>query len=70
MVFSEIIYKPFCFHRFLWYAIPTPGLLAQVLVGKYANQLPLYRQEAIFGHPKLATYLRRAWPRTPTVACE
>jgi transposase len=45
-------------------------LLAQVLVGKYADHLPLYRQEAIFGHPKLATYLRRAWPRTPTVACD
>jgi len=29
--------------------IPTPGLLAQVLVGKYADHLPLYRQEAIFG---------------------
>ena len=29
--------------------IPTTGLLAQVLVGKYADHLPLYRQEAIFG---------------------
>ena len=29
--------------------IPTPGLLAQVLVNKYADHLPLYRQEAIFG---------------------
>jgi transposase len=29
--------------------IPTSGLLAQVLVAKYVDHLPLYRQEAIFG---------------------
>ena len=29
--------------------IPTAGLLAQVLVAKYADHLPLYRQESIFG---------------------
>ena len=29
--------------------IPTTGLLAQVLVNKFADHLPLYRQEAIFG---------------------
>jgi transposase len=29
--------------------IPTAGLLAQVLVAKYADHLPLYRQETIFG---------------------
>jgi transposase len=28
--------------------IPTAGLLAQVLVAKYADHLPLYRQEAIY----------------------
>ena len=28
--------------------IPTPGLLAQVLVAKYGDHLPLYRQEKIF----------------------
>ena len=28
--------------------IPTTGLLAQVLVAKFADHLPLYRQEAIF----------------------
>jgi len=28
--------------------VPTAGLLAQVLVAKYADHLPLYRQEAIF----------------------
>ena len=34
--------------------IPTTGLLAQVLVAKYVDHLPLYRQENIFGragHP-------------------
>ena len=34
--------------------IPTTGLLAQVLVGKFADHLPLYRQEAIFGRAGLA----------------
>ena len=29
--------------------LPTAGLLAQVLVAKYADHLPLYRQESIFG---------------------
>jgi transposase len=29
--------------------IPTAGLLAQVMVAKFADHLPLYRQEAIFG---------------------
>lgn len=28
--------------------LPGPGLLAQVAVGKYADHLPLYRQEGIF----------------------
>ncbi len=34
--------------------IPTAGLLAQVLVDKYADHLPLYRQEANFGRAGLA----------------
>jgi transposase len=34
--------------------IPTAGLLAHVLVAKYADHLPLYRQEAIFGRAGLA----------------
>ena len=34
--------------------IPTAGLLAQVLVAKYADHLPLYRQEAIFGRAGFA----------------
>lgn len=34
--------------------IPTAGLLAQVLVAKYIDHLPLYRQESIFGRAGLA----------------
>ena len=34
--------------------LPTTGLLAQVLVAKYADHLPLYRQEAIFGRAGFA----------------
>ena len=34
--------------------IPTTGLLAQVLVAKFADHLPLYRQEAIFGRSGVA----------------
>jgi transposase len=34
--------------------IPTTGLLAQVLVAKFADHLPLYRQEAIFARAGLA----------------
>jgi transposase len=29
--------------------IPTTGLLAHVLIAKYLDHLPLYRQEGIFG---------------------
>ncbi|MDI1251610.1 IS66 family transposase [Thermomonas sp.] len=34
--------------------IPTAGLLAQVLVAKYADHLPLYRQENLFARAGLA----------------
>jgi len=34
--------------------LPTTGLLAQVLVAKYADHLPLYRQEKIFERAGLA----------------
>jgi transposase len=34
--------------------IPTAGLLAHVLIAKYADHLPLYRQESIFGRAGLA----------------
>jgi transposase len=34
--------------------VPTTGLLAQVLVAKYLDHLPLYRQESIFARAGLA----------------
>jgi transposase len=34
--------------------IPTAGLLAVILIAKYLDHLPLYRQEAIFGRAGLA----------------
>lgn len=34
--------------------IPTAGLLAHVMVAKYSDHLPLYRQERIFGRAGLA----------------
>lgn len=34
--------------------IPTSGLLAHVMVAKFADHLPLYRQEAMFGRAGLA----------------
>lgn len=34
--------------RLLDRSLPAPGLLAHVLVGKYCDHLPLYRQERIF----------------------
>jgi transposase len=34
--------------------IPTAGLLAQVLVAKYLEHLPLYRQDSIFERAGLA----------------
>ena len=34
--------------------IPTAGLLAQVLVAKYSDHLPLYRQETIFARAGMA----------------
>jgi transposase len=34
--------------------IPTAGLLAQVMIAKFSDHLPLYRQESIFGRAGLA----------------
>lgn len=41
--------------------IPTAGLLAHVMVAKFADHLPLYRQEKIFGRAGLQS-LARPWP--------
>ena len=43
--------------------LPTTGLLAQVLVAKYADHLPLYRQERIFERAGLA--IPRSTPPWP-----
>ncbi|MCP1446610.1 transposase [Pseudomonas sp. GGS8] len=34
--------------------IPTAGLLAHVMIAKFADHLPPYRQESIFGRAGLA----------------
>jgi transposase len=34
--------------------IPTAGLLAHVMIAKFADHLPLYRQESIFGRANFA----------------
>lgn len=34
--------------------IPTAGLLAHVMVAKFSDHLPLYRQEKIFGRAGVA----------------
>jgi transposase len=43
--------------------IPTEGLLAQIAVAKYADGLPLYRQEAIYGREQieLSRHLMAGW---------
>jgi len=43
--------------------ITTSGLLAQVLVAKYSDHLPLYRQETIFGRSGYAI------PRSTLAQC-
>lgn len=49
--------------------IPTAGLLAQVLVAKYLDHLPLYRQEAIFGRAGLAVPRSTLAPGLASAAC-
>lgn len=49
--------------------IPTVRLLAQVLVAKYLDHLPLYRQEAIFERAGMAIAARRSRSGWVSVAC-
>jgi transposase len=42
--------------------IPTAGLLAQVLVAKHADHVPLYRQEATSAAPGWPSRARRLGP--------
>ena len=41
--------------------IPTAGLLAHVMIAKYADHLPLYRQESIFGRAVWPSHVQ-LWP--------
>ena len=41
--------------------IPTAGLLAQVLVAKFLDHQPLYRQEGIFARAGHSTLGRSKW---------
>ena len=50
---EKLVQKPVAPH-IIDKGIPTTGLLAQVLVAKYLDHLPLYRQEAIFERAGLA----------------
>ena len=48
-----------------------PGFLAHVLVSKYADHLPLYRQSQIFARSGIWTWIARPWPTgsvAPTTA--
>ena len=50
--------------RLLDRSLPAPGLLAQILVGKYCDHLPLYRQEQIFAqrhHVNLSRQTLARW---------
>ena len=49
--------------------IPTAGLLAQVLVAKYSDHLPLYRQEGIFARAGLAIPCSTLGAWAPGWAC-
>jgi transposase len=50
---ERIVQAPVAPH-FIDKGIPTAGLIAQVLVAKYVDHLPLYRQEGIFARAGLA----------------
>ena len=41
-------YRSHCRRAILERSIVAPGLLAQILVAKYCDHLPLYRQEPIY----------------------
>jgi len=49
--------------------MPTTGLLAQVLVAKYADHLPLYRQEGIFARAGMALSRSTLAQWVPRVLC-
>jgi transposase len=50
--------------------VPGPGLLAQVVVAKYCDHLPLYRQEAIFERSGVDICRETMWGWIKTLAVE
>ena len=51
-------------------SLPAPGLLAQVLVAKYCDHLPLYRQEQIFLRRHQVHLPRQTLARTEALAAK
>jgi transposase len=47
--------------------LPTEALVAHVLVSKYADHLPLYRQSQIYARPRGSSWIARPW-RTGSAA--
>lgn len=51
-------------------SLPAPGLLAQLLVGKYCDHLPLYRQEQIFSRRHQVQLPRQTFARWVALAAD
>ena len=56
--------------RLLERGLPAPGLLAHVLVGKYCDHLPLYRQERIYSSRHGVTLPRQTLARWVELAAD
>ena len=56
--------------RLLERSLPAPGLLAHVLVGKYCDHLPLYRQERIYSSRHGVTLPRQTLARWVELAAD
>jgi transposase len=56
--------------RLLDRSLPAPGLLAHILVSKYCDHLPLYRQEQIFGQRHRVHLPRQTLARWVELASE
>ena len=56
--------------RLLDRSLPAPGLLAQILVGKYCDHLPLYRQEQIYAQRHQVQLPRQTLARWVALAAD
>ena len=56
--------------RLLDRSLPAPGLLAQILVGKYCDHLPLYRQEQIYAQRHQVPLPRQTLARWVALAAD